>query len=77
MNYSTLKEIRDKNPFQPFTMHVSDGRNAHIPHPDFLAFSPDKHTVIAFTQEGGARLLDITQITELDMSRPGRRKPAN
>ncbi len=31
-------------PFQPFTIHVADGRALHVPHPDFIAIMGNGRT---------------------------------
>lgn len=36
LNLQPLRDRLGRN-FQPFTIHLSDGRSFSIPHPDFLA----------------------------------------
>src|SRR5262245_10035992 len=39
----TLDQIRAAHfarPFRPFFLHLADGRTLHVPHPEFLAYSP-------------------------------------
>ena len=37
MEINAIQEILHAMPFQPFSLHLADGRKFPIPHPDFLA----------------------------------------
>lgn len=50
----TQKDIRDiiqTQPFQPFRLHLADGKSMRIPHSDFILASPSV-TVIADEMPG-------------------------
>lgn len=50
----TQKDIRDiiqTQPFQPFRLHMADGKSMRVPHPDFILASPSV-TVIADEMPG-------------------------
>ncbi len=45
LNLQPLRDRLGPN-FQPFTIHLSDGRSFSIPHPDFVAVGPRVSSVI-------------------------------
>ena len=63
-------------PFQPFVMHVADGRQVEVVHPEFLAHSPDGRTVVGFGQDNSMRILDSPLVTEIHIRPKLRRKAA-
>jgi hypothetical protein len=72
MNVETIRELDEVRPFQPFVLHLADGRNVKVDHPEFIAIAPDGDTVVVFKSGGGVRLLDTPLITEAEKF-PGRR----
>jgi hypothetical protein len=67
MRPEAIKQAADAKPFIPFTIHLADGREAHVPARDFVAIHPNQRTVIVMTDEF-VRLLDMTMITEITLS---------
>jgi hypothetical protein len=64
-----VKVIRDylhKQPFQPFTMRLADGRHFFVPHPDFVAVSTRTVVVIGPETEA-ATVLEPFLIISLEM----------
>jgi hypothetical protein len=77
MNIVNLQAVVKSVPFQPFTIHTSDGRKFRVPHPEFVAFAPsgeaivvhqvdDTESVIAFSM---IQLLEIHPTETEDSSR--------
>ena len=46
---------------------MADGREIHVPHPDFLSHSPVGRTVIAYHENDTFSILDLLLITELEV----------
>jgi hypothetical protein len=44
MDTNTIREAVLRRPFQPFTLRMNNGREFHIPHPEFVAVS--RRTVV-------------------------------
>jgi hypothetical protein len=40
MTIETLQRALRAAPFIPFTLHLADGREFYVPHPDFVAYHP-------------------------------------
>jgi hypothetical protein len=46
MTIEQLRLLHQARPFRPFTIHLADGRQVHVPHNEFLSFSPSGRTII-------------------------------
>jgi hypothetical protein len=58
-----------RQPFQPFTIRMADGRAFEIAHPDFVALSHSGRTVIVSEPDEGFSVLDLLLMTELQVTR--------
>ena len=66
MTIEDLKELHNRRPFNPFTVHLSDGRSFDIPTRDFL--SPHQGGRMAFVWHatgGGYSFIAIDAITHV------------
>jgi hypothetical protein len=52
-----------KQPFQPFTLRLVDGRELHVPHPDFVAVSARRVAVITPHDESLALLEPLLMVS--------------
>lgn len=65
----TAQELRDAHqakPFQPFTIHLADGRSFPVPGPDFLFVAPSGGTVIVYGEGDSLNILDIPLMTRIE-----------
>ena len=72
-----IKKIRDRLhelPFRPFSIHLADGRDIMIQHPDFVALDPEETELVAFAPDGSMKIVNLDLMTSLDISRPKRNK---
>jgi hypothetical protein len=63
-----LRRTHRATPFQPFTIGMADGRQFHIPHPDFLSMSPAGRTAVIFHPDDSASIVDLLLMAELELS---------
>ena len=47
MGIAGIREALHKQPFEPFSIALADGRSLKVPHPDFVAVHPRRIIVIA------------------------------
>jgi hypothetical protein len=77
----TQKDIRDlvhQAPFKPFRLHLADGKDMRVPHPDFALVSAEYVVVAAELRggiPGGINLVPYEQIVGVEML-PVKRKAA-
>jgi hypothetical protein len=67
MTSSQLREVREANPFRPFTIHLADGRSLRVPHRDYLSMSPSGRTVLVYKADDAFSFLDLYLVTELEI----------
>jgi hypothetical protein len=79
----TIEKIRDlyhAQPFQPFIIHLADGRGIPVHHRDFMATAPSGRTVIVYQPDDSHNIIDLLLVTDLEVqahtngSRKGRRR---
>ncbi len=71
-----LKAIKDRRPFEPFHLHLADGRDIRIVHPDNVAWNAGevtRHVYVAY--KGGEELLDLTLIVGVRVPNPSQLPP--
>lgn len=56
-----MKQVK-RQPFSPFVLHLTSGRNVVVQHPDFFARSHAGRCISVFSAEGDHDLIDMTQI---------------
>jgi hypothetical protein len=67
MTIEQLRTIHQATPFQPFTIHLADGRSLNVPHREFLSHSPSGRTVIVFGDDDSFSVVDLLLVTELEV----------
>jgi len=67
MTIEEIREARRREPFEPFSLHLSDGQELRVTHPENLAIFHDRPRVVAVLAEGhaGIKILDIRHVTAL------------
>ena len=69
MTPEQFRVTREANPFQPFIIHMADGRSYRVPHRDFCWQVPTSTRIIYVAREdGAASLIDLYLVNELEIS---------
>ena len=68
MRIKELREIYQARPFQPFLIHLADGREVPVQHPDFLATDPKGRTIVVYRPDGGLNIIDLMLVTDIEMN---------
>jgi hypothetical protein len=74
----TGEHIRNliNSPFQPFRIHMADGRSVDVPHPDFANLSPSARMLIVFRPDDSFEMIDVLLVTSFETFEPnGALKP--
>ena len=66
MTAKELISFHEKRPFQPFIIHVADGRSFPVYHPEFLARSPDNSVLIYWNSSLLWESIDREFVTSLE-----------
>ena len=67
MTIEQLRNVYRAAPFQPFTIHLADGRALHVPHRDFLSHSPSGRIVIVYHPDDSFSIVDLLLVTEIEI----------
>jgi hypothetical protein len=65
----TSEEIRKHlraQPFQPFTLHLADGRSVHVPHSEFMLLAP-KSRVAVVVHDRFYEYVDVLLVTSVEV----------
>jgi hypothetical protein len=63
LNLENLRARVRGGGFKPFTLHLSDGRELPVPHPEFIAVS--RNIVVVVTEDGVSYSIDPLHIVAI------------
>jgi hypothetical protein len=66
MTVEQLRNAYNAKPFQPFILHLADGRNVSVHHPENMAFSPSGRTVTVYQPDDSSHVVDLLLVTDLE-----------
>jgi hypothetical protein len=72
MDITGIREALHTQPFEPFTMHLADGRSLPVRHPDFVAVHPRR--VIVIVDDGAWSVVEPLLVVSLDYVQPKSRR---
>jgi hypothetical protein len=70
----TIEQVRNLygvQPFQPFVIHLADGRAIEVASREFLASAPSGRTVIVYQPDDSWNVIDLLLVTDLEVKRVG------
>lgn len=69
MKIEQLRAAMHAAPFQPFVIHVADGRSVRVPHPDFIALHALRSAIVTSSDKREVKyhVIDIPMITQLEV----------
>jgi hypothetical protein len=65
MTIEQLRKMLQARPFEPFDVHMADGRSLPVEHPEFLALSPAGRTISVGLADGNFEIVDLLLATSL------------
>jgi hypothetical protein len=79
MTTDQLRNLWHAQPFRPFVIHLADGRNVKVVHPEFLTRSPSGRTIIVYQPDESFNIIDLLLVADLELASNGhgkrRRRP--
>ena len=70
MRTENLTEAIHAAPFRPFTIHLADGKEVSVPHPDFIAHAPKGRVAVVVGADDSTHTIDVGLITRLEVPPP-------
>jgi len=64
-----LRATQMARPFEPFTLHLVDGRKYAIRHPDFISSHPQGRTIIVYKpgRNGDLEIIDLLLVVGIEV----------
>jgi len=77
MTIAEFRKLLAARPFQPFTLHMADGRKVLVKHPEFVAVAPSGRTAIVYQPNNDFEIVDLLLVTSLkvELRRKRRTRP--
>jgi hypothetical protein len=69
-----LRNLWKTEPFRPFVIHLADGRQLQVRHPEFLLLSPSGRSIILYQPDDSFNVVDLLLVTDLEVTSNGRGK---
>jgi hypothetical protein len=78
MTTERLKELHQAQPFRPFIIHLADGRQVKVTHPEAMARRDSSRTFVVLDPADRAHHIDLLLVTDLVVDHTARsRKNGN
>ena len=74
MTINNIREFYSARPFNPFIIHLADGRNVLVSHPEWMSFSPSGRSIVVHGQDDSFKMIDTVLITELEVKSSKQKK---
>jgi hypothetical protein len=68
MTIERIKELYEATPFQPFVLHLADGREIPVHHREFVAAAPSGRTLVVFQPDDRMNIIDLLLVTDVELS---------
>jgi hypothetical protein len=65
MRVEEIREAQRAEPFRPFVLHLADGRQFVVDHPESILLSRNNRTVVVDDIEGNIELIDSMLVTSM------------
>jgi hypothetical protein len=75
MDIAGVREALRKQPFEPFTIRLADGRSMPVSHPDFVALTPRR--IIVGADDDSWSVVEPLLVGSLDFAPPPKAKGGN
>jgi hypothetical protein len=71
MTIEQLRIMHRARPFQPFDIHLADGRTIPVEHPEFLSQSTSGRTIGVAVKDDAIEVIDLLLVTSLKPRKNG------
>jgi hypothetical protein len=74
MTTDRLKTLWKAEPFHPFTIHLADGRDIRVRHPELMTASPSGRTIVVFQPDNSMNIFDLLLVTDFEVNPHGHKR---
>ena len=69
MTIDRVRELYNAQPFQPFVIHLADGRQIPVHHRDFIMAAPSGRTIYVSQPDDSFNIIDLLLVTDLELKK--------
>jgi len=77
MRSTEIRNAQRAQPFQPFVLHLADGRQFFVDHPEFIIVSRNERRVIIDDIDGNMEIIDPMLVTSISVLSPQSAAPGS
>ena len=67
MTIEQLRDVFNAQPFQPFVMHLADGRAIPVHHRESIMSAPSGRTITVYQPDDTLNIIDLLLVTDLEI----------
>jgi hypothetical protein len=67
MTIEQLRAAYTAKPFRPFVIHLADGREIPVQHPEFILTVPSGRTIVVCQPDDTLNIIDLLLVTDLEI----------
>jgi len=67
MTVERIRDVHQARPFHPFRIHLAEGRNLLVKHPEFMSMSPTGRTLVVHLRDESMQIIDLLLVTSLEL----------
>jgi hypothetical protein len=68
MTIEQVRNLYSAQPFQPFVIHLADGRNIPVNSREFIMTVPSGRTLVVAEADDRVHLIDLLLVTDLELA---------
>ena len=66
MTIEQLRSAYERLPFDPFVIHLADGRQIPVQARDFISPAPNGRTIVVWQPDASMNIIDLLLVTDLE-----------
>lgn len=70
MTIEQITNVYNAKPFQPFLIHLADGREVPVHHREFIMAAPSGRSLLVCQPDDTLNIIDLLLVTDLQMKLP-------
>jgi hypothetical protein len=67
MTIEQLRNVYNAQPFQPFVLHLADGREIPVLHREFIMTVPSGRTIFVVQPDDTSNIIDLLLVTDIEL----------
>jgi hypothetical protein len=67
MTAAEIHKLYAGAPFEPFVIHLADGRSFRVPSREWMSFAPSGRTIHVYQRDDSSEVIDLLLVTSLEV----------